>query len=135
MERKPPTIYPFGMTITHGILSCFRARHPTSRELSTIRLAQYINALLVVYLNPRDFHGHDLVTLLEGHVINSWRNSRQGPFAKSLSIIALYNARVPVDVGYVLDLMNMQRADGSIGYSIGKLQACIFYKKLGSRNE
>ena len=102
--------------------SYFRARHPTSRELTPVRLAQYINALLVVYLNPKDFHGHDLVSLLEAHVLRQGRRpgQRQGPFSRSLSIIALYNAKVTVDWGHLSGLMALQKEDGSFGYSIGR---------------
>ncbi len=37
--------------------------------MTVTRLAQDVNALVVTFQNPRDFHGHDLLTLLENYLL------------------------------------------------------------------
>ncbi|XP_054707058.1 uncharacterized protein CG3556-like [Uloborus diversus] len=75
-----------------------------NRTLSSADLALYINAMLVTCIDPRNFHGHDLVSELRKSV-------EEEKFTNPFEIIALCNAgdtMTSKDVGRILTAYNSE---------------------------
>ena len=47
---------------------CCRLGTPSQRELTAMQLSHYINALWATYQNPRHFHDHNLLAILDKYL-------------------------------------------------------------------
>jgi len=72
------------------------------------------------------------VLLLEAHVLQQGKfNINQGVFSRSLSIIALHNAKVALDWSHLSTLVQQQQDDGSFGHSIDETCMSIIALSCG----
>ena len=68
------------------------------------KLAYYVMALLSVCENPRDFYGHNLVDILDNHLVSSSAYLNTNKFAYALIVLALCKAGQPVDDKYLTEI-------------------------------
>ncbi|CAD5122606.1 DgyrCDS11018 [Dimorphilus gyrociliatus] len=100
--------------------SLSRSVRGIGKELTTIRLAQYINALLVLFRNPSNFYGHNLIEMLSQHLQQTVYYSKTNAYAVSWSIIALFNGRTDIHLDHLYKIIKLQKSDGSFTGGFGE---------------
>ncbi|XP_013411968.1 transcobalamin-2-like [Lingula anatina] len=68
------------------------------------KLAHYINGLVATCQDPSDFYGHDLLTMLQGHMDGFPKHYFNHNFAYSWAVLALCNAGLTVQEKYIQQL-------------------------------
>lgn len=99
----------------------FRAKVTHSRQITTSQLSYHILALMAAYENPRNFHGINLVAVLEKHMAHHMTYSGSSAYEYSLGLMALCASGVAMRESHVTKLAKMQRKDGSFSNGLGKL--------------
>lgn len=94
----------------------------TSTQWSRGKLAYYVISLLSVCENPRDFYKHNLVTVLDNHLVVSSSYLNNNKFAYALIVLALCKAKEPVDDQY---LQEISTTPGN--YTFGVDEAAMVY--------
>ena len=93
--------------------------HRAQSELTPTYLAMYVSGLVATFQNPRDFHDHDLVEVLENYLTQYAPYQRLDSFVLAGYVIALCNTGVQMEHGYAEMLLKGQRPDGSYPLGVG----------------
>lgn len=88
-----------------------------ARELTPQSLALYIIALQSIYINPRDFHGHNLMGILHNYWLQYGNHGDHNCFSMATSVIAFCNMDENIPEILCDSLVSKQRQDGS--YPLG----------------